>query len=279
MLTYSELRFSCRLATPHHGLRYIGSTLRGALGPEFEDGVRQAAGLPKENGQGTSMPQPFTLVVAPPSQWDGGPDEVRFGIRLFGPATAAAAHLVEAVHAMGDRGLGGRRIRARLESVTDGNHGPVLWQPGDGNLAAPTIRPVLAEQHPALAAGPIRWNFHTPLSLRQVEAIAVKGIHLTLAGRRRWRLMNQLYGDGGELPPDPWLDSNAFRTVSSDLDWWEVGRQPGRIDTMGRQSGVLGTMVIDGPWDLAGDWTRAADIIQLGKYTSSGFGRVSWAPT
>lgn len=278
MLHYTEIRFGCRLATPHHGLRYIGSTIRGALGPDFEQRVRKAAELPEDNGQGTSLPQPFTLVVAPPNQWDGGADEVWFGLRLFGPATKAAPHLLDAVHAMGERGLGGRRIRASLGAVTDGTNGQTLWQPGDGGLAAPTVRPVLEDTDGQLPPGPVRWTFHTPLSIRQVEAMSLQGIHLTLAGRRRWRLLNQLYGDGSELPPDPWLDSNAFRTLSRDLDWWEVGRQPGRIDATGRQSGVLGTMVIDGPWDQAGPWTRAANIIQLGKYTSSGFGQVSWQP-
>jgi hypothetical protein len=301
VLIATTLNFEATLATQDHGLRYLGPTLRGAFGYVLKRTVCQVQhgqchrcilrevcpypmifeGRPPESRRllqkGTAVPQPFILRVAPPGEWDGTPDALRWGVTLFGDAIRWAPYVVEAFLRIGASGVGRRRVPFQLDRVIAHGNEPV-WVRGQDRLSVPpplVVNPVSSVQN-----GVVRFTFHTPVHLRKDGATAhdVQPIDLVLAGRRRYRMLRHFFaGESIEsMPREERLESTDFELLSCSMRDWGINRLSGRQHRTVRLEGQFGDMVIRGPWNHAGDWLGVVDTIGLGKYVTFGFGRVTW---
>ena len=127
----------------------------------------------------------------------------------------------------------------------------------------------------------LRWRFHTPVQIvRDGTAVGTQldGLDLLLAGRRRWTVMNTIHGTRPESPDEPAVrfERSDFITRSSQLRHWNISRYSGRQERRVELHGVVGEIVIEGPWGLVGDWLPAIPVLHLGKSVSFGLGAVEW---
>lgn len=302
MLSYVRLWLRAELESERHGLNYLGSPLRGALGAALKRGVcvvshgqcarcavREACLYPRifegalPEGLGaqrryTAAPQPFALDVAAPGQWRGKPTELLWGVTLFGRAIHAWPFVLEAFVRAGRRGLGRRRTPYRILEVRDGTTGLALWR-GDGQaLRQPAQSWAGAAAGGAWTSERVRIRFCTPVHLRSdgKTALNVTGPLLVASARRRWRLMRAFHSDEPEWtqPPPPQPDWSAFRTVHSDLRFWGINRYSARQKRRVPLCGLLGEVVVEGPWETEQEALRAVEAVHLGKHATFGLGRV-----
>jgi hypothetical protein len=299
-LAVTELSFVGRLAHLDHGLRYLGPTLRGAFGFAFKDLVCQSddgdcGRCPLSPAcpfttifEGRAIdgrailrkypfvPQPFVLRVAAPGSWLGEPDEIRFSVRLFGGAGRWTPEVISAVQAMGWAGLGPGRVRCELIEVADRRG--LIWTPREDQFLPPAAESAITREGPR--DGRLRIRFHTPVHLDDETASGrrpLSPLEVILAGRRRWFLLTSLYGtprpaeEKGER-----VESDEFRVVADDLQAWRIDRYSGRQKRTMPLWGVVGSMLVEGPWSKAGEWIRAIESVHLGKHVTFGFGRLSW---
>ncbi|MFO0827632.1 MAG: CRISPR system precrRNA processing endoribonuclease RAMP protein Cas6 [Phycisphaerales bacterium] len=294
------MRFVARLANGNHGLQYLGPTLRGAFGYLLKAIVCQVKhgrchecplrgicpypaifeGRPPEDRavmrKYPAIPQPFVLDVAGPGAWDGEPDELRFGIRLFGATAQWTPYIVETFRRMGEIGLGAKRIPFVLLAVAQGDR--TVWARGEDVVSK--VDPAPVDTSARAPDGTIRWQFVTPVHLEEPTTrgdATVDPLKLILAGRRRRFLLEAFYGSGAtEETPASFVDAAEFRVVSSSLQTWRIRRFSGRQQRSVPLAGVVGEMTVAGPWSRAGDWMSSVEHTHVGKYSTFGFGRVRW---
>lgn len=292
----ATLNFRVRLAEDWAGPRFIGPTLRGLFGLVFkrlvcqvhhgrcgECRLREACPYPIVfEGQPPPrrdvmrlyprVPQPFVLIVPGPLE-PPLHTELEFGIRLLGEATRWAPYVAETMIRAGELGLGPRRIQYEVESI-DGDHGPV-WRRGGNSLALPAATD--ARRLAPVRSRRLLLQFHTPLEIRDRDTApgAFSPLALVLAGRRRWRLLSSLHGQTAADPTIAHIDERDFRVVEQNLRDWRIERPSRSQGTTMKMTGLVGSVVVEGPWDCAGEWLSAAPVIHLGRHTSFGFGRVS----
>ena len=306
-IPFADLFFLATLESPRHGLRYLGPTLRGAFGYVLKEAVCQVShgqcehcvlrqvcpyptifeGRPPEDRtlmrRYPAVPQPFVLVVAGPSDWWGRPDELRWGLRLFGPARHQWPYLIEAFTRVGSRGIGRQRTRFDLKSVVDARSGQAVWSAGETTLRNVTQEDQAHHGKPPPNSDVLRWTFETPVHIRQNGdfASSLGGLSLVLAGRRRWDILRYLYSSQerseNATNAGAHLKASDFEVLESSLKPWSIRRYSGRQGKKVPLRGLIGQIVIRGAWDQAGDWLRYIQQIHLGKHGSFGFGRGTWA--
>ena len=224
------------------------------------------------------IPQPFVLLLLEPQENGVASPTLTWGVRLFGEACRYWPYLVHVYQTAGERGLGRHRLQYQLRQVTDRVGKAQLWSPDRAQAAEPAtghVSPGTAVQPDRC---PLRWTFHTPVRLPQVSG-RLTGIDLVLAGRRRFQIMDYFYGVSEKeraRQPSEYVDADDFSTLASRLRPWRLQRYSGRQRRRMTLDGLVGEIVIEGPWGQSGKWLQAVPLLHLGKATSFGFGRVTW---
>jgi len=301
-LVLTDTLFRARLERPDHGLRYLGPTLRGAFGFALKRIVcvvppgdcarcrlqRVCAyptifdGLPPDDpavlARYTSVPQPFVLEVAPPGRWWGEPDELVWGMRLFGPAARYLPYLVEAFDRIGTMGLGPRRVSYELLEVRDRLGGrDALWEQGRDTVAAPTL--ARAPDGAPDLGDTVRIRFETPVNIRRGGSFLreVDPVAIVSAARRRLRLLRAFYASPArdEEREPGFVEADEFEVLHSDQRVWSISRYSGRQKRKAPLHGVVGELVARGPWQRVADVLAPVPLVHLGKHCSFGFGRVT----
>ncbi|MBC8309300.1 MAG: CRISPR system precrRNA processing endoribonuclease RAMP protein Cas6 [Phycisphaerales bacterium] len=297
----TELFFEGQFEEENHNLNYLGPTIRGAFGhalrnvvchapPKTEcNNCRHEATCPYThifNGRPPAdrtmmrkypaIPQPFVLHVAPPDSWWGEPRELRFGIRLFGPAVNMSQYIIESMIHIANQGLGPKRTRFTLHTILDGKEGNVIWNKGDDSIVQTNVFSIEPKNEPI--SNTLQWSFETPVCIRKKgrQVNRIHGIDLVLAGRRRWNILNAFYSAEENTESVDRIEESAFRVLDNNIRPWSIQRYSGRQHRKVPLSGITGKVTIQGPWQQAGNWLHCASDIHLGKHCSFGFGRVSW---
>jgi hypothetical protein len=305
-MKYVELGFVAKTRPTDRELPpFLGATLRGALGIVLKQTVCQVAhgmcdecllriacpypmifeGLaPIERAvmrRYDYVPQPFVLLVTGPNEPRRQAGQLKWGIRLFGSAARYWPYVVHTFTIAGERGIGSSRTQYDIEHVTDGLGGDPVCVCGNFSGNYPTLRTIdwQRDDFPDYCA--LRWRFSTPLRIRENgnSIRSVDGLGVLLAGRRRFEIMRHFYGDDEEAPlPEPTerFEADAFVTRCSSLQSWGFSRYSGRQHRRMALNGLIGDLVIEGPWGRTGQWLHAVSVLHLGKATSFGFGRVLW---
>jgi hypothetical protein len=283
---------------------YLGATLRGAFGFHLKQTVCQVFhgrctqcllqsacpypalfdGVPPRDRQFMrlypAVPQPFVLLVPEPGQRWGGDDELRWGVRLFGGACRFWPYVLHSFETAGAAGIGRARVHYQIESVSDGLQGAVIWRRGGDVAAEPVVR--ILEPRPVPPRCRLRWRFLTPLSCRRngQSERELDGISLLISGRRRFEIMSHFYGApaGPAEQRPPRAEPQDFKILHQDIRPWGFERFSNRQQRRMRLDGLLGEIIVEGPWGCSGSWLHAIETLHLGKATSFGFGRVEWEP-
>lgn len=297
-LSLVGLRFKADLATTHHGLRYLGPTLRGLFGFILKDLVcitphrccercrlraacpftRVFDGVPSRPDAPfagmRSAPPPFVLGVAAPDSWWGSPDELVWTITLFGSASAWAPYIIEAFVQAGEQGVGRHRVPFSVRTVTDAADGSVAFAAGSETVDLPSPR--RAEDSSGPVDGVVRWWLDTPLDLRDRGGVLAEfgAAAFVKAGRRRFHALISQHGTG--VSPPPVMPAEAYRVVNHDLRVWTCQRYSNRSRSRMTLGGRLGWIDIEGPWSSEGPWAAVAPKTHIGKHTAFGFGSVRW---
>lgn len=294
----AHIRFIATLASPDPQLRFLGQTLRGALGFSLKDVacstphrdcdrclLRSACAFHTIfNGNSTLNPhatpsshatvQPFVLEVAAPGTWWGSPDQLAWGITLFGDEVLHTPYLIAAFARAGERGVGPARTRFTLDSVIDVPSGRQLLTAT--STLPPTPIPLVPPNttSPPPPDGILTWSFHTPVHFTTNGILHRPDdpIRLINAGRRRFEALG-----GTPAADERHLNPPDFEILDADLHHWRIERYSNRQKQRVPLEGFFGTTRIRGPWSLAGTWLQCASRIHLGKHTTFGLGRVSWA--
>ncbi len=287
-----DLDVDAKLDCARLGLDFLGPTIRGGFGyalrriarPERVDHdvekptAPDAFGVIFEGAPPTgrdvmrrydTVPQPFALRVAAPGSWNGKPHQLRFAIRLFGNAARWIPEVTAAIEQLGSDGIGRDRIRFEVDSMT--------LRPVMRNNAWQTE--VRSEARIKPEDGVLRWRFRTPVQFSKTpartEIETLTPLKMILAGRRRWHLMTSLFGTPSE-GAEHRLEHSDFHFVSKSLQTWSISRFSGRQKRAIPLTGLVGEVLIKGPWSRAGHWVDAIEHLHLGKHVSFGLGHVEW---
>jgi hypothetical protein len=227
------------------------------------------------------VPQPF-VILPPAEQSDAvNSQELSWGIRLFGRATRYWPYVIHVFRITGEQGLGKQRCKYQIKEVIDSLSGRPVWVSDDEDSIPPMVTELEEMSRPMPSSTRVRWSFLTPTKLvRDGCAVGtdLMPLDLLLAGRRRSDIMRAFYSENNDspLPLSRRVESDEFRVVSSELSGWGFSRYSGRQQQRMDLRGVVGNVVIDGPWAESGEWLRTIEMLHMGKATSFGFGQVRW---
>jgi len=304
-MRYVEIGFSAAIknATRADLPGFLGSTLRGAFGYLLKQAVCQIRntpcpdcilarvcpypnvfeGLPPADRDRMrrypQIPQPFVLVVDAPGQNVAENSRLEWSVRLFGESARYWPYIVHVFRTAGENGIGQKRVHFELDVLTD----RVSGQPIDETNSNVSLESrTLVEATSSLPARcSLRWTFHTPVKLVKNERMVSRNIDpvdLVIAGKRRFETLDWFYGVA-QNSIDRRFDASEFVIREQNLRRWGFNRFSGRQQRSMEMAGLMGDLVIEGPWGEMGAWLPASPIVHLGKATSFGFGRVEWSIT
>lgn len=239
-------------------------------------------------------PHPFVLVpppgntIAPPAQ------PLAVGLTLFGKALRYLPQFIFALERMGQRGLGGRRVRCALSTVGSrlANRDWLLYSAEDRVLRS--TEPfeharflVLGPPHPGHEDAPteqVTIELLTPLRIVYEERLATYlPFHVLIRSLLR-RIAHLSYfhcgGDPSTVAFADWITlASTVQTTAHALQWFDWERYSNRQRTVMRLGGLIGRVTYEGPLAAFRPLLEAGEITHVGKGTSFGLGRyqiVSW---
>lgn len=305
-LRYANLDFTGIVLKEGYIGYYLGQTLRGALGLSLKrlccHSTNAACdscflqskcaysvifeGVPPANRslmrKYPRIPKPFVLCVSIDSkQMFKQGEDLKFGIRLFGPAVDLYPYIIEAVRSMLERGLGRDRIPIRLEEVS--GNGVRIYHHGDKQIQQFPIRQLRISTSSSATWQDIEITFITPLRL-QVDGKITRKPHLNdlmLALVRRLTILTEFYGNpiSHENGKRVLLDAaTGAEIVQSNLQWYSLPRFSRRQKRRIPLGGIIGYCRYKWPDASINPepWLRAASILHVGKATSFGLGRIDY---
>jgi len=225
-------------------------------------------------------PHPFVLGrPGPPEQLVG---TVPLRLVLIGRSIDYLPHVVWAVHAMSQRGLGAQRRRYRLARLLVQNEegGTEVWDFDGRLLVRAGFRRYRAGQDLSdERASRIRLRFLTPLRIRHQRRLCT---HLTFPilmtnVLRRLYLLDRFHGDGTwEFEHRELIEAaEGVRTVRYNLRWHDWTRYSSRQDTKMQLGGLIGEVEFEGDLTPFLPYLRVSEEVHVGRNTSFGLGRMS----
>jgi len=225
-----------------------------------------------------NVPQPFVMLTRfdePEDVEPGG--ELEFGLRLFGRAIELFPYVAYSLIELGKEGLGRGRIKFDIQEINQPSQSIAVFRRSSNKLGTLKKEVVRIDGSPA-GTGHITIEFVTPLRLRVAgrEARKVSFSDLIRAAVRRLSIMTQFYG----LPLADALDTSqllsgceAVEVVEDNTQWFEFRRYSGRQKRRVPMGGLIGSMTFVGNLSKYLPLLELAQVTNLGKATSFGFGR------
>ncbi|MFC1707639.1 CRISPR system precrRNA processing endoribonuclease RAMP protein Cas6 [Planctomycetota bacterium] len=297
-LSVLRLRFEARADDSQwRAPRFLGSTLRGALGHALlklvcvrDDRACDSCTLtgtcvypilfePRRAKSADSARGSGPLRRSPPYvlEW---PRQIRsdgcctFDLVLFGEATGLASVAVTAVtRALAD-GLGQRRWSLRVERIaTVGAEGACTE-----GLATPAVLADLVDRRSVLS-GEAEVRLQTPLRLKSGGRFAreLPFDLLTLNAVRRVNLLARLQDSEAGLRDALLPRAADIGAVSAHLCWEDWQRRSARQQRAMPFGGVVGAVRFAGDLEPFSRLLRAVEVLHLGKGTAFGLGRIELA--
>jgi hypothetical protein len=278
---------------------FLGATLRGALGHLLKQATCQVShgecsrcllrpvcvypavfeGLPPADREWMrkypSIPQPFVLVIDPLFSRAEDARTLRWGIRLFGPATRYWPYIIHVFQMAGQRGIGQSKVQFEIISIDDSISGKQLFSHRSDEVSSPSIQSISLGDLSLSGPCSLRWVFHTPTRITNKRG-RLDGLSLVLAGLRRYNVMEHFYGGRGSWQSEKRFEVDDFVTEVGNLRPYKFSRFSGRQQRKMDLQGLVGEATIYGPWHELTDLLSALPRLHLGKSTSFGFGRVTW---
>ncbi len=272
---------------------YLGSTLRGALAMAMRRTLCSDLGalcgeckycsdcgyaqifepeldgsLPHLEGA-RDVPRPF--VIRPPLPGQPTSPELIFHILLFGDSFNYLPHLIFALQAMAEVGLGARRDKFSLTRVTCGEKMIFTSQEGKLQGLGEPVRPEILFGSQSQISG-VTCQFITPLRVKYKSRL---GPDLTFEVfvrtlMRRISSLSRLYcGFDPQLPYKELVSSSKnIEVTRSHLNWKDWQRYSNRQKTSMQMGGMLGSISYSGELEVF------RPLVNLGRYTHVGKGTI-----
>ena len=302
-LEVHHLWFTGTARTPVHFGPQAGAQLRGALWKPLKASINNTALLEAfmlletpDAARGQNPARPFS--IQPPLANDPGADRYyqpgetfQFGVSLFGMMVDLFPYIVQAVHRIGQTGVGyHRRDQGRfdLTAVTAANPLTGATQVllvNDRITSLPSI-PVTAQQVEVYAQS----RSHFEVTLHFITPTQLTGPNKTLLSSPEFdHLMSRLIERCQSVaenytsvatPRDVWrklhldLNQQAGKVTMSvcDARWVNVRSGSRRSDTSKKISGFTGVTTFTGPLEPFLPWLVWGQSLQVGKNTVKGSG-------
>jgi hypothetical protein len=235
----------------------------------------------------TAAPHPFVFeppeggAIVPPGQ------PVALGLTLFGKALAYLSYFVFALERLGQRGLGGRRVRCRLASVESSLEGRewVLYSAEERVLrsAEPFQKTVALPCHPSAAPQGdgreelLQIELVTPLRLVYDSRLARELPFHVLARSLLRRVAHLSYfhcgGDPRAIAFKEWIAlAEGVQIVGQDLEWYDWVRYSNRQRQAMTLGGLVGRVTFQGKVAPFRPLLSVGEVAHVGKGTSFGLG-------
>lgn len=300
-----DLGFAARLERPFEWPDFAGGLLRGVFGAALRHvscmtGYRTCAGCPlvqtcpypglfeppprdlsatgiRRTQHG--LPPPFVLLL-PPNGCGQGLD-IRFGMRLFGPAIERLAFVVEAWRRALAHGIGRERIRGRLVEVWDAVGGNTLYD-GETLADAEPVRRLLEPTGPHLlirTATPLRFQAKgvrlppEALTPRRLVADIVRRARILASG-----VSPEAETETATWPVDTWLDTADTVSHRHDMVWRDWRRYSARQARAMNLGGYVGTWAWANVAPELQQLLALGAILNVGKEASFGLGAYAVTP-
>lgn len=268
-----SLRLSLALSLSH--VEHAGSMLRGAFGHALKTLACSCGGeshipgcryqqifepLPPPEWPSRYRDCPPAYVLTPPAPESANRTQLDFAFTLLGPSLAQRALIWEAWQHAAQRGLGSRRIPARLQALAHGTQ-PAALHAGRQVRLQLTSPLLLKRKHP----GQSRSEPLGPGALGVAD--------LLIALHRRLDLTQRLYGvPATPLPPlDQWLAMGESLDLQASLQETHFSRHSNRQQQRMPLYGLSGTIDLRGPLDptllaalTLGQWLHIGGKTALG---------------
>ena len=283
---------------------YLGSTVRGAFGHALKEAVcvthlpkctqclmQQSCAYaylfetppPPDTSKMRlypAAPHPFVFEVPAPEAAPVRDTALDIGFTLFGEGNRYLAHMIHALTAAGQRGLGKHRVQLALEDVMQrsdpqAENWATIYRPGIGLSPQPPMHPAVP---PMPSSADIQ--FETPLRLRRdnrnIGAHDLRFADLFINVMRRLAMLSYFHTDQPHETDFAMLAAHAREVplAARDLRWHDWTRYSSRQQTRMNMGGLLGRITVrfeglEALWPNVwlGQWTHA------GKGTSMGLGR------
>jgi hypothetical protein len=236
----------------------------------------------------TAAPHPF--VFEPPAGGVTIPagQPLVVGMTVFGKALASLPHFVFALEQLGQRGLGGRRVRCALSSVQGSLEGRqwTLYSLDDRvpRSADAFEKEITLPPHPCAASfdrgtservtiellSPTRVVYDSRLAMEFPFHVLVRSLV------RRIGHLSYFHcgGDPSALAFREWIDlASGVETIEHDLRWFDWERYSSRQQTTMHMGGLMGRVTFEGKLAPFYRLLDIGQIVHVGKGTSFGLGR------
>ena len=235
----------------------------------------------------STPPRPFILTdPLPDSSALPASHSLPLGLTLVGSVADLLPYFVVALRRLGELGLGRRKTRYLVQSVTalDAYDLPAgsVFEVGRSEVRS-CLLPLRAPQllRPGdSAARKVEIAFRTPTLLRSADASVTDAPSFaTLICRCRDRIsaLATLFGDQPLTFDARQLaqTASAVRLFHAELRSTAVSRRSSRTGDRHLVGGLLGTVVYEGPIGPFMPWLRVAERVGIGRHATFGNGRVA----
>lgn len=302
-LIYS--RVTCTLAFGGTGRlpRFLGPTLRGGLGIHLKRTIcharrsdcnsclLQADCLYRYLFDGVApperdfmrlypyIPQPFAIQVGLLDNCQISPGRrLDFTVALFGKAVDYFPYILYSLSELGKAGLGKDRIPFELVRVQEFGQAATVYEKGSRSIGRLQRRPLTAEGLHA-DYDELLLEFVTPCRIRVAGQYArrLRFEDIVRSAARRISILQRFYGQPTSLAIQGALQTLHQHEVKITMDqthWYGFDRFSNRQGRSIPMGGLVGRMAIGGRIKPFVGLLEAAQIVNVGKATSFGFGYV-----
>lgn len=257
--------------------RFSGNLWRSALGAR----LKQSFPVVFDALYGNEKQPGRLYALAPPSQPVQPGECFQFAITLFGPACQFAVACLQTLAGLGESGIGEQQQRFQLLSAHTPLSPAPLWQAGIGLTGWPL--PQRLSDTPPLCtpeASQLRVDFLTPLSIEHENAEYFGEIPYAMLLARCYGRLAQIAKETGSRHPISPADYQQMLAASASvthraqapLTAHETRRKSARSGQRMAFPGIVGSMHYQGPVGPGLRLIQLAQIVQLGRKTTFGFG-------
>lgn len=228
----------------------------------------------------SDRPRPFVIRDLSFGQRSFRPgDSLAVEMVLLGPAATHYVYVLLAMELAASKGLGVRKAKFRLLSVSD-HAGRLVYDAANGRLRAepqPVQNREIAGMAASLPSTLITIHFLTPTRLKESGQLVDAPSFSTLmrAAVRRLEILTELYGTpGATLHLPDYGAAEDVRVLGSTLRWQRLERYSNRQGRRVSLGGLVGSLTYGGdlrPWREVLAW---CEILHVGKGTTFGLGRL-----
>lgn len=221
----------------------------------------------------THVPHPFALtpLFSYPAVFVPG-DSFALKLSLFGNAIRFLPHLLHALIALGESGIGFRRKKYKIDEIIDNSTGKVLY---DGTkFYLNRVQPLAFSEN--ISKQKLAINFYTPCKIKHNGGYLQHADMCVIAKniKRRLEMISNFFGTSRTTIDIESVDFDAISIEKSEIAWEVSRRYSKRKQQHMPLGGFRGMVCLKGDVGAIYPLLKIGEAINLGSNTSFGFGAI-----